>query len=354
MSELPVPVVSPPELPKPETVAGSAEPSGSDSKVCANCGAPLGGEYCAACGQRHEPHVHTLGHFASEAFESISHADSRLWLTLGRLLMRPGYLTREFFAGHRVRYLPPFRLYLVLSVIFFLLTAMAGGGDDPDPAPGGIVMAPALAPGATPGVRSPEGATAAMPAPDATPVPEAARVNEGPLVINVDMFDDFCTPFERPDQGVGGSRAARDNIRKFCSRVRNNGAALGEAVVRNIPRAMFVFLPLLAAVMKLLYWRPKRYYVEHLLFMVHNHAAVFLVFSLVALLSLVPWVGKLTTWYFFAAVLYMAWYIFRAMRNVYGQGWWLTFAKYFFLFWTYIITAFISLLLTLVFTAIAG
>jgi hypothetical protein len=343
MSELPVPVVSAPEPPKPETL------------VCANCGAPLDGEYCAACGQRHEPHVHTLGHFASEAFESISHADSRLWITLARLLLRPGHLTREFFAGHRVRYLPPFRLYLVLSVIFFLLTALAGGGDYPDPMPGGgIVMAPAQAPGATPGVTPPEGPDVA-PAPDAAASPGTEPADQkGPLVINVDAFDEFCKPFERPDTGVGGSRAARDNIRKFCSRVRNNGAALGEAVVHNIPRAMFVFLPLLAAVMKLLYWRPRRYYVEHLLFMVHNHAAVFLVFSLVALLSLVPWVGKLSTWYFIAAVLYMAWYIFRAMRNVYGQGWWLTFAKYVFLFWTYVITAVISLLLTLVFTAIAG
>ena len=332
MSDLPVPVVSPPEPPKPETLE------------CANCGAPLAGEYCAACGQRHEPHVHTLGHFAGEAFESISHADSRLWITLGRLLARPGYLTREFFAGHRVRYLPPFRLYLVLSVMFFLLTAIAGGGDDPDALPdGGIAMAP----GATPGETSNEGAAPVLPAPD------AAQEKKGPLVIDVDMFDDFCAPFDAPDTG-GGSRAARDNIRRFCGRVRDNGTALGEAVVHNIPRAMFVFLPLLAAVMKLLYWRPKRYYVEHLLFMVHNHAAVFLVFSLVALLSMVPWVGELTTWYFFAAVVYMAWYIFRAMRNVYKQGWWLTFAKYVFLFWTYVITAFITLLLTLVFTAIAG
>jgi hypothetical protein len=307
MSDVPVPVVVPPEPPKPQTF------------ICANCGADLAGEYCAACGQRHEPHVHTLGHFVGEAFESITHADSRLWRTLWRLLARPGTLTREFFAGHRVRYLPPFRLYLVLSVIFFLLTAIAGGGPDTEPDPARAV--------------------------EATPV-------QG-LVIKVDAFDDFCRPFDKPDQR-GDSNAARDNIRKFCNRVRNDGRALGEAVVHNIPRAMFVFLPLLAGIMKLLYWRPKRYYVEHLLLMIHNHAAVFLVFSLVALLSMIPWVRELATWYFLVALGYMTWYIFRAMRNVYGQGWWLTFAKYFFMFWTYIITALVSLLLTLVFTAVTG
>ena len=86
MSSSPVPVVSAPDLPAPL------------GPVCANCGAPLSGEYCVACGQRHEPHVHSVRHFASEAFESITHADSRLWRTLGYLLVKPGRLTREFFA----------------------------------------------------------------------------------------------------------------------------------------------------------------------------------------------------------------------------------------------------------------
>ena len=57
-----------------------------------------------------------------------------------------------------------------------------------------------------------------------------------------------------------------------------------EAIVHNIPRAMFVFLPLLALFMKLLYWRPKRYYVEHLLFLVHNHAFVFLALAILGAL----------------------------------------------------------------------
>ena len=115
MSSPPVPVVDPPEPPQPLTL------------VCANCHAALSGEYCAACGQRHEPHVHTVAHFAGEALESVSHADSRLWRTLWYLLSRPGFLTREFFAGRRVRYLPPFRLYLVISVVFFLVVGLPDG-----------------------------------------------------------------------------------------------------------------------------------------------------------------------------------------------------------------------------------
>ena len=79
--------------------------------------------YCGACGQRAEPPVHSLLHFSRVATEDLTHADSRLWRTLGALLFRPGFLTAEFLGGRRARYLPPVRLYLVLSVAFFLFAA---------------------------------------------------------------------------------------------------------------------------------------------------------------------------------------------------------------------------------------
>jgi len=90
---------------------------------CANCQTLLVGPFCSNCGQRHEPHVHSLGEFASEALEGVTHADSRLWRTLWLLISKPGFLTVEFLEGRRARYLPPFRLYLVLSVVLFIVAA---------------------------------------------------------------------------------------------------------------------------------------------------------------------------------------------------------------------------------------
>jgi hypothetical protein len=313
MSERPVSVVSAPELPAAQTL------------YCANCGTPLGGEYCNHCGQRHEPHVHTLAHFASEAFESITHADSRLWRTLWLLFSRPGFLTREFFAGHRARYLPPFRLYLVLSIILVVLSSWATG--DPDP-------------GAAPTAAASE---TAPPAP----------ATEPKWVVNIDGLNNFCGAFDGPDNGQGNVEG-RENVRRFCKRIRSEPGELAEAVVHSIPRAMFVFLPVIAALMKLMYWRPKRYYVEHLLFLVHNHAAVFLVYTLVALVSFVPVVGDFTPLFFFAALAYLAWYIQRAMRTYYGQGGLLTFCKYFLLLWIYVVMALAGFLTTMVVIAIWG
>jgi len=56
---------------------------------CENCGAPVPGKYCGTCGQRLEAPVHSLWHFTRLATEDLTHADSRLWHTLGTLLFRP-------------------------------------------------------------------------------------------------------------------------------------------------------------------------------------------------------------------------------------------------------------------------
>src|SRR6185437_9269963 len=92
--------------------------------ACANCGAPVTRHYCAECGQRVEHSLHSLWHFIGEVAEDLTHADSRIWRTMSALVLKPGFLTREFLDGRRVSYLPPLRLYLVLSVIYFLVPTL--------------------------------------------------------------------------------------------------------------------------------------------------------------------------------------------------------------------------------------
>jgi hypothetical protein len=100
--------------------------------------------------------------------------------------------------------------------------------------------------------------------------------------------------------------------------VKDNGRSLGEAYMHNVPRALFIFMPLLAGVMMLLYWRPRHYYVEHLLLFVHNHAFIFLLLPLAGLVSAL--LKPLAGWISAAVTLYIAWYAYRSMRVVYGQG----------------------------------
>ena len=110
-------------------------------------------------------------------------------------------------------------------------------------------------------------------------------------------------------------------MHKGClSLVEDNGHALAEAFMHTLPRALFITLPIMAALMKLLYRRPARYWVEHLLFLLHNYAFVFLwaaVFVLLGWLIASDDIMDPLSCVFF---LYAFYYFFRAMRRMYPES----------------------------------
>jgi hypothetical protein len=302
-------------------------------------------------------------HFAAEALESISHADSRLWRTLWYLLTRPGFLTREFFAGRRVSYLPPFRLYLVISVLFFLV---AGVPQDAEI----IRIQPEATPAAN-GEKKPkvafsfdapvdEAVKARKEAADeiAAAIAEESKAKAEDVAKKgkesgvEEGVRDFCDQFRNQ---VPSDNEARNNLRERCRTIAGDGGReLAKSIVHNVPRAMFIFLPIIALVMKLMYWRPKRYYVEHLLFLIHNHAFVFLLLIPLVLIARIPHVGAYVGWLIFASIVYMIWYIYRGMRNFYQQRRALTLTKYFTLGFSYMITTFVMFLLVAIYSAMMG
>ena len=91
------------------------------SPDCLNCGTYMRGQYCAVCGQRSRSRLISLWELISDAFGDLLEIDSRLWQTLIPLLVRPGRLTYDYLQGRRARYMPPFRMYLVLSLLFFVV-----------------------------------------------------------------------------------------------------------------------------------------------------------------------------------------------------------------------------------------
>ncbi|TAM19816.1 MAG: DUF3667 domain-containing protein, partial [Rhodanobacter sp.] len=84
---------------------------------CANCGEPLQGEFCHHCGQSVHSVLKPMHHMVEETVETVLHIDSRILHTLPALFLKPGFLTLEYFAGRRVRYIAPFRLMFVLCLL---------------------------------------------------------------------------------------------------------------------------------------------------------------------------------------------------------------------------------------------
>jgi len=328
--------------PRHDLLSAELEP-----RACLDCGGPVTGRYCPQCGQSGDVHVLSMREVAGDVTHSLLHLDSRVWRTLRLLILRPGELTREFIAGRHQRYLPPFRLYLAISIIFFALSALL----------------PAFSLVRTDGSGNQVIAPIVIDTPDATGAGASAPPS---------AFDELPPEVhEQVDRtraasaGIAGGDAARDScdldltlpivgslgepLSRACVRIRaDRGAHLAERFTTTAPKLMFLFLPLMAAVALLFYWRPRRLYAEHLVLFLHNHAFTFLLIIATQLINAitlipVPYIGALG----FVNVLlvgYLFYYVYRSMRVVYGESRTRTAAKFICLVSIYFLLLFITVM----------
>ena len=94
-----------------------------ETKRCKNCNSELAGLYCNQCGQK-DTDLLSLVVIVREFTNNVFSFDSRFFITLKYLIIKPGFLTTEYWKGKRTTYLPPLRLYLVLSVLYFFIISM--------------------------------------------------------------------------------------------------------------------------------------------------------------------------------------------------------------------------------------
>jgi uncharacterized protein DUF3667 len=96
-----------------------------DRAECPNCGRMRDGAFCGSCGQKGGLLNPTFSTFLHDLTHEFVHVDGKIVQSARLLLLRPGFLSREYFAGRRVRYISPIRLYLVFSVLYFAIVAFA-------------------------------------------------------------------------------------------------------------------------------------------------------------------------------------------------------------------------------------
>lgn len=349
---------------------------------CLNCGVELQGQYCSNCGQRSSSRLISLWELIRDAFGDLFEIDSRLWRTIFPLLIRPGRLTRDYLEGRRARYMPPFRMYLVLSVLFFVVAFFNPREDlsllfEPEPEPTAeetqeldearAEAMEKLEELAEDGVISSEQLDEA--------IDEAIKVSNGQKDIKFTVVDgEFAgdeVNFEiDPDSGectfYGHDklpdwlqrRLTKERLQRTCERIgADDGKTLLELVLDNIPVALIVLLPFMALVLKGLYPLSRRYFVEHLLFFVHFHSFFFLMLILEIMYSriggLINLPEAMIVLVLVAASFYVPVYLYKAMRHVYGQGHFFTLTKYIVMLFAYFIGTTFTMLGALLFALVS-
>jgi hypothetical protein len=248
--------------------------------VCLNCGAALSGPFCAQCGQRAIPAYPTMRELVGDAWHEWSGYDGRVVRTFLTLLRAPGALTVEALEGHRARYVSPVRLYLVASLVYFLLAAASPNLDvrTRDPGPESNV---------TIDLRNPEAALARLP----------------------------------PEKRAEISQAVERTVwwmRPIARAALLDPAGFQRRLTENLPRTFFVLVPAFAAIVALFYRR--RPFAQHLIFALHLHAAVFL---LQAVHEAIEHTRSIRVAAVAAVILFTltAAYALVAFRRVYRESW---------------------------------
>jgi hypothetical protein len=111
-----------------EPNAGEGTDGHTHEGACLNCGTPLVGSHCHACGQRGHQHK-TLGAFFHDLLHGVLHFEGKIWRTVPMLAWRPGQLTREYIDGRRASYVSPIALFLFVVFLLFAVFSAMGGAE---------------------------------------------------------------------------------------------------------------------------------------------------------------------------------------------------------------------------------
>ncbi len=359
--------------------------------ACANCDAPMYGEFCAQCGQPKKGMIRHLTGILADFLDSVFNLDSRTIRTIGPLFYKPGYLSNEYFAGRRTRYVTPLRLYLFLSVIAFLAVSMTthvqedGDSDgvnvgirvgDARPlrtlaqidaeekvALAGIEKSRgALPDAAVEGMM--EGARAGFdaerrrarreteakdgPGPAPGDLPQGRRkplevTPDNPNPMNAQFGSDKpWHPVTNPVRIAWVGETINAWLNAKVAAMIANGVEANKHPAKFVatmfsvaPQALFVVLPVFALLLKLFYLFKKRLYMEHLIVALHSHSFLCLSILLLVLLgglrewtSTWPLIPSLLTFLIFATSCWIPIYLLIAQKRIYRQGWIMTVLKY--------------------------
>ncbi|MDP5053896.1 MAG: DUF3667 domain-containing protein [Congregibacter sp.] len=222
----------------------------SSATHCRNCQSPLDGQYCASCGQREGRGDLHFADAATEVLGDVFTWDSRIWRTLFSILFRPGFLSAEFNAGRRMRYMPPFRLYIVVSFLMFLVLSL-------------------------------EASDSVIISTESADNPPAAVALDSTTESKADPEPDGFT-IKLSENGPPWVQTLEKRIEANARRVREDPSDYLETLAEYLPQIMFVMLPLFALLLKLIYFFSPFHYLQHLVFGLHYHTFVYLLYLISA------------------------------------------------------------------------
>jgi hypothetical protein len=278
---------------------GVKENPTAEKRYCLNCSTPLVDVYCAHCGQKDIPRRQTLGELCFNFLSSFSGYESKFLQTTKFLILRPGFLAREYNAGKRERYFHPARMYVFISFIYFLLfTSLPQANEE----------------------KSIVNITS-----DTTDIDLNKSANKVETREQYDSLQSTLPLTDRDGWLVRKWKYREFELQKaFTSNPKEFESKAIAEFTAHFSQVFFLLLPVFAFVLWLLYVRHDIFYYEHLVFSICFYNFFFIAGSLVMVanfFSWTRWLGVIMEWAIFI-------YLLLAMKRTYNQSWSKTILKY--------------------------
>ena len=325
------------------------------SEQCLNCGTELKGPFCYFCGQPDRNFMRFFPVLLRDLMEDLLDLDSRFIRTMKPLLFKPGRLTRDYMEGRRFRYAPPMRLYIFSSIVFFLLAALLSSdwisigssvdengniqvvGDHADERRE-IEDALKNLPLEAQQKIDVEKTLSELKDKDVTVGSDAFKVED--IQFNNEPWNRETNPVDIKWLPGWLNDRINDEIEESphkAEQINENPNLIIDKVFDILPATMFVLLPMVALIFKFWYLFAKRYYIEHLIFSLHNHAFIFVSLIVILLANLAqtqlaaydyPVASDTMGWLAIVIGMWIPVYMLISLRVVYRQNWLMTIGKY--------------------------
>lgn len=247
---------------------------------CLNCHEQIGdSNYCPNCGQLNTDKKLPVKVIMQDFLGDYITFDSKFFKSLVPLILKPGYLTREYLSGKRVRYIFPFRLYLFTTFVFFFIIAVNTKMDS-----GFLSELPGNVKSDSSAVVNDEQISKDSLITVINEIPYIPEKKREELIKKIEAApeDTVFTGEKSFNVKIGEDESDNSIIRYFQKKAeyissRKDGANIfWKETINQLPKVLFILLPLFALILKLLYFRRKIFYVEHLIFSLHFHTYIFI------------------------------------------------------------------------------
>ncbi|MFC5271059.1 DUF3667 domain-containing protein [Adhaeribacter terreus] len=284
---------------------------------CPNCTYQFSGinNYCPNCGQENHNLDVPFSHVVMEVLEGTLHFDTKIFRTLKILLFKPGQLTELFIQNKRAAFVPPIRMYVFISFIFFLIIAAVSGQesekDESDVKIGAIISE---------NMKK-----------DNFSIQNMATMSDAELTARIKKAGFEPTEFNKNlGRKIGKFSAASTEERNH-------------KVFKNVSLLMFALMPLFGLILQSVYFRQKKHYIQHLIFSIHFHCFAFITFSVSLLLGYFTHLEGFGR----AAFLICLVYLLLALQRLFKQSWSRTILKTIYISGVYLLTLVVFMLIAI-------